>query len=1272
MRYFVALFFIVTRASVGLIVCSALLGVGARAETVLKTLPTEFAAEHPFDQGQDYRTATTFSPNADEQALNALLTRVWQRLFEEKTRLNLKQASVAELPRIAAFLLDYDFFFSRLANRRPQGLTQELEQKERETTKRLLEDVQRRFQSAASTRAIADYDVLVTLRLQQSVFAKPAAIMKVLDRHVGVFGPIFRQVPIWTAAIDAERDPLAKDQLLRDYLSAAGAMNEPRAVLHARLLLAQHLSTQARHVDAAAHVSAALPALEDVVQSDFDTGSAFSAGILDSFNLNRSDIQKLLPQAQLERFDRAYALCAARHMNFQTDSLGTAITMVPVLDLKFRDRALFHRALEVGHIHHNGVGNGCDDTQFPAACIAGIGARVTSTIGAFDASLEFQRSRIELLRNAKAPTEEVSIALIELANLELARGFSLQAQATLAEISDADSLEPRFRSQHHFITAALAYLRLDDAVGAELATKAELLQREGQRFDLSPYNTPERDSDGTDLERIRKAINREMNNPNGYTNNPALFDSYLELLELFRKGLAKEKEIQSAAEEILRNYPFVATLVGNVARNRLSTVQAVEAIALADRISSGSSYTANAVQFLTEPKLAAKREIATSVLTELYSSNYSQFGDDPGFFRQMVRFSTDAIRAGYTMAAQVALEKMFEIALPPVAADGDNWQGRLKLEMADTFLTAHSLLAALQIKRSEFNSAQSSLAKADAIAQEKIKQGWQIGSDQLMQSFRRIAPSLQRIAESRIDLLLKEKAPNSEAAALAFRGLQFATLSELSLASHGATRRRVAEALDDPNILARRDQMQQDIRHLEGLLASLTSNFVLRAELEVRQRDLAEATKVIDASFPQAHFFGEIEAVSTADIQGSLNPDEIYIQLHAGRHALYGVAVPPMGVPLFWRSDVAANDLDKQIADLRAGATMTGEIYANTNSYYPKFSVSLANQLYQAIFGKVDERLSQAKRLVIVANGPLQSLPFAMLATALPQKLPVTEHEFRAAKVDWLIRRSALAQMPSARAFIQQRASAPLASAGRRFAGIGNPIFGVEQPKHASIPAFSGVLMRSGLLDPKIFSFLSQLPDTEIELKKIAEGFGPDASTLLLRAEATEKLVKSTDLKGYNIIAFATHGLVAGEAKGTSQPGLALTRPQTQTQEDDGLLTASEILGLKLDAELVILSACNTAASDGRPRADGLSGLAKAFFAAGARGMLVTHINIPTAPAVEISTGLIAARRADPNLDWAQALQLSAISVMDKFGPNHIGHPANWGAYTLIGAARSL
>jgi hypothetical protein len=123
----------------------------------------------------------------------------------------------------------------------------------------------------------------------------------------------------------------------------------------------------------------------------------------------------------------------------------------------------------------------------------------------------------------------------------------------------------------------------------------------------------------------------------------------------------------------------------------------------------------------------------------------------------------------------------------------------------------------------------------------------------------------------------------------------------------------------------------------------------------------------------------------------------------------------------------------------------------------------------------------------------------------------------------------------------------------------------------------------------------------------VAKTLGAGADGLFLRERATESRIRTSKLSDYRILAFATHGLVSGDLKGLAEPAFVLTPPKKGTAEDDGLLTASEVATLKLNADWVILSACNTVAPDGTPGAEALSGLAKAFFYAGSRALLVSH-----------------------------------------------------------------
>jgi hypothetical protein len=156
---------------------------------------------------------------------------------------------------------------------------------------------------------------------------------------------------------------------------------------------------------------------------------------------------------------------------------------------------------------------------------------------------------------------------------------------------------------------------------------------------------------------------------------------------------------------------------------------------------------------------------------------------------------------------------------------------------------------------------------------------------------------------------------------------------------------------------------------------------------------------------------------------------------------------------------------------------------------------------------------------------------------------------------------------------------------------------------------------QTAALDSAELARLPRLPDTAEEIASIASTLAavPERDTYLGR-RANESEVKRADLANRKVVAFATHGLVPGELDGLAQPALALTAPEVAGVEGDGLLTMEEVLQLKLDADWVVLSACNTASGDGAG-AEAISGLGRAFFYAGARSLLVSAWPVETVSA---------------------------------------------------------
>lgn len=200
---------------------------------------------------------------------------------------------------------------------------------------------------------------------------------------------------------------------------------------------------------------------------------------------------------------------------------------------------------------------------------------------------------------------------------------------------------------------------------------------------------------------------------------------------------------------------------------------------------------------------------------------------------------------------------------------------------------------------------------------------------------------------------------------------------------------------------------------------------------------------------------------------------------------------------------------------------------------------------------------------------------------------------------------------------------------------------------------------------------LPSLPETADELRVVATDLGASDSDLYLGDRASEPLLRQAALDRYRIIEFATHGLMSGDLPGLAEPALVLTPPPAPaTPDDDGLLTASKIATLKLDADWVVLSACNTAAPDGTPDAGGLSGLAKAFFYAGSRSLLVSNWMVPSKATVKLITGTFDELKNDPAVGRAEALRRAEMRMLDPTNPPEFANPLMWAPFVLVGEIR--
>jgi CHAT domain-containing protein len=212
-------------------------------------------------------------------------------------------------------------------------------------------------------------------------------------------------------------------------------------------------------------------------------------------------------------------------------------------------------------------------------------------------------------------------------------------------------------------------------------------------------------------------------------------------------------------------------------------------------------------------------------------------------------------------------------------------------------------------------------------------------------------------------------------------------------------------------------------------------------------------------------------------------------------------------------------------------------------------------------------------------------------------------------------------------------------------------------------------MLRGGLADVAQIRAAPPLPETADELCAVAADLRVPANDIYLGARATvaqvRKLSDAGDLQKFHLVHFATHGALAGQVGGSTEPGLILTPPATASEADDGYLSASKIAGLKLDADWVILSACNTGAGGSRD-AEALSGLARAFFYAGTRALLVSHWSVNSEATVKLITGAIHRMSADRSVGRAEALRQAMLTLIDE-DSDTAAHPSTWAPFVVVG-----
>ena len=322
------------------------------------------------------------------------------------------------------------------------------------------------------------------------------------------------------------------------------------------------------------------------------------------------------------------------------------------------------------------------------------------------------------------------------------------------------------------------------------------------------------------------------------------------------------------------------------------------------------------------------------------------------------------------------------------------------------------------------------------------------------------------------------------------------------------------------------------------------------------------------------------------------------------------------------------------------------------------FDLALAHRLYQTLFGAVEQELNGIDHLIVAGTGPLASLPFGVLVTLPSENLNYS-------KAAWLGQKFAISHVPSLQAFYALRGATPKQAPSKVMLAFADPVFD-GAAKSAAAVSGSGPCLPDGPMNSVTLRGLAPLPDTTAEVKAVAKILGADSAAVFLREQANEQNFNQQKLADYRVLYFATHGLLPGELRCQAEPGLVLTAPleQAMDKNQDGLLAASEIAALKLNADLVVLSACNTAGSAGKLGGEALSGLAESFFFAGARSLVVSHWKVPSAETARLMSVMFTKLGPDLKDGVSPALKTAQAALIAE---KKTAHPFFWGAFVVVG-----
>ncbi|HEV2596092.1 MAG TPA: CHAT domain-containing protein [Sphingomicrobium sp.] len=539
-----------------------------------------------------------------------------------------------------------------------------------------------------------------------------------------------------------------------------------------------------------------------------------------------------------------------------------------------------------------------------------------------------------------------------------------------------------------------------------------------------------------------------------------------------------------------------------------------------------------------------------------------------------------------------------------------------------------------------------------------------------------LPPSFANVLRPYVDLLLK-KGEDRRASEQIFAATQLMIRPGLAQ-TQAVLARELSGGTDEASRLFRQSvtlsrQVERSRIELAGLqdIARPTPQDIVRARVLRATLDSSQQEQLVTqatlASFPKYRAIAS-DTIALSELQNALKANEAYYRMTiVGDHA-YAMMITSDAARAV-KLSVTSKELDEQVTALR---DTISKVENGKRATYP-FDVALAHQLYVELFGPFETALTPVRHLIFEPDGALLRLPIGLLvidqasADAYEQRAKTSTdaaYDFRG--VGWLARERDISTAVSPRSFAQLRRAPPSAGT-REYLGLGENTPPLASAK-GNVPPSGD---RDCLLPLSSWSRPISAKELEAAASLIRQ-FDAHGVEIVTRDQFTDTgLEARKDLAQYRILHFATHGVVtARAAKCPPQPALLTSFGGPGS---DGLLTFKEIFDLHLDADLVILSACDTAgkASSAATAQAGLAGggdvaldgLVRAFVGAGSRLVIASHWPVPDDfnATQRLISGLFS---APPGTPTVTALRMSERHLMDDVNTSH---PFYWAAFAAVG-----